>query len=219
MCQPSLGTSVPTVRTPKWSKLMGFYPSWRCYHTPKCATYVCVCLPSLPGVGSLSGFAEVGQTVLIRYYYHFFGAQFLCWPLSFGEDGKSPTYYRGGVAKCAEGIQNTNCSKGQNLTHSPAYEENQAEQRKNSTTVTNACTSLRRQGERSRTQSLPGWLTLTPTHATGRPWQVSHEPYWLLCQIASEHSAAGQLWPARNVLARFSDRAWRERCTVGAHSV
>ena len=57
------------------------------------------------------------------------------------------------------------------------------EQRKNSTTVTNACTSLRRQGERSRTQSLPGWLTLTPTHATGWPWQVSHEPYQLSVKL------------------------------------
>ena len=26
VCQPSLGTSVPTVRTPNWSRPMGFYP-------------------------------------------------------------------------------------------------------------------------------------------------------------------------------------------------
>ena len=58
-----------------------------------CATYVCVCLTSLPCVapGDL-GFADVGPKVLIRYYYHSYGAQFLCWRLSLGEDGKSPTY-------------------------------------------------------------------------------------------------------------------------------
>ena len=37
------------------------------------------------------------------------------------------------------------------------------------TTLTNASTSLRRQGEHNRTQSLPGLLTLTPRHATGWP--------------------------------------------------
>ena len=29
---------------------------------------------------------------LIWYYFHSYGAQFLCWRLSLGEDGKSPTY-------------------------------------------------------------------------------------------------------------------------------
>ena len=59
-------------------------------------------------------------------------------------------------------------------------------------------------------QSLPGLLTLTPTHATGWPWQGGHEPYWLPCEIASKLSATGQLWPAREALARFPDRAWSE---------
>ena len=31
-------TSTPTGSTPNWSRPMGLYPSWRCYHTPKCAT-------------------------------------------------------------------------------------------------------------------------------------------------------------------------------------
>ena len=48
--------------------------------------------------------------------------------LAFGEDGKSPTYYRGGVAKCGNGIQNAYFSKGQKLTHSPARVEKHAEQ-------------------------------------------------------------------------------------------
>ena len=50
VCLPSLGTSVPTVRTPDWSRPMGFYPSLPGNHTPKCATYVCMCLTSLAGV-------------------------------------------------------------------------------------------------------------------------------------------------------------------------
>ena len=58
-----------------------------------CATYVCVCLTSLPGVapGDRASLTSDGK-VLIRYYYHSYGAQFLCWRLSLGEDGKSPTY-------------------------------------------------------------------------------------------------------------------------------
>ena len=68
-------------------------------------------------------FADVGPKVLIRYYYHSYGAPFLCWRLSLGADGKSPTYQRGRVAMCAKGIQNAHFSEGQKLTHSPAQVE------------------------------------------------------------------------------------------------
>ena len=35
---------------------------------PKCATYVCVCLTSLPGVAPEStGFTDVGPKVLVSY--------------------------------------------------------------------------------------------------------------------------------------------------------
>ena len=65
---------------------------YRVYHTPKCATYVCVSHFS-PRRGSWRpGLADVGPKVLVSYYYHSYGAQFLCWRLSLGEDGKSPTY-------------------------------------------------------------------------------------------------------------------------------
>ena len=74
------------------------------------------------------GFADLGQKAPIRYYYHFYGAQFLCWRLSFEEDSKSPTYSRGGVAKCAKGIQNAHFSKSQKLTHNPPHEEKHAGQ-------------------------------------------------------------------------------------------
>ena len=92
--------------------------------------YLCPCVSHFtPGRGSREAdFADVGLKVLIRYYYHSYGAQFLCWRLSFGEDGKSPTYERGGVAKCVEGVQNAHLSRGQKLTHSPPREEKHAEQ-------------------------------------------------------------------------------------------
>ena len=91
--------------------------------------YVCLCVSHFtPRRGSLSGFADVGPKVLVRYYYYSKGAEFLCSRLSFGEDGKSPAYERQGVAKCAKGIQNAHFSNCQKLTHSPAREEKHAEQ-------------------------------------------------------------------------------------------
>ena len=37
------------------------------------------------------GFADVGPKVLPKYYYHSYGAQFLCWCLSFwGKTAKAP---------------------------------------------------------------------------------------------------------------------------------
>ena len=93
MCLPSLGTSEPTVRTPSWSRPMGFYPSLQGLPYPY-VCYVCLCMSHFsPLRGSRRpGFADVGPKVLIRYYYHSYGAQFLCWHLSLGEVGKSPTY-------------------------------------------------------------------------------------------------------------------------------
>ena len=75
------------------------------------------------------------------------------------------------MAKCVEGIQNAHFSEGQKLTHSPTREEKHAKQETPYTTLTNASSSLQRQGEHNRTQSSQGLLTLTPTHATGWPWQ------------------------------------------------
>ena len=55
VCPPFLGRVAPTVRTPNWSRPMAFYPSWRCYHTTRCATYVCMCLTSLPSMAAIIG--------------------------------------------------------------------------------------------------------------------------------------------------------------------
>ena len=52
---------------------------------------VCVSLQSRAWLPR-TGFADVGPKVLIRYYYHSYDTQFLCWRLPLGEDGKSPTY-------------------------------------------------------------------------------------------------------------------------------
>ena len=74
------------------------------------------------------GFADFGPKVLIRYYYHSYGAKSLCYRLTLGEDGKGPTYQRGGVAMCAKGIQNAHFSEGKKLTPSPACVEKHAGQ-------------------------------------------------------------------------------------------
>ena len=81
------------VRTPDWSRPMGFYPSLQGLPYPYVG-YVCLCVSHFcPRRGfRRPSFADVGPKVLIRYSYHFYGAQFLCWRLSLGEDGKSPTY-------------------------------------------------------------------------------------------------------------------------------
>ena len=70
MCLPSLGTSEPTVRTSDWSDpWVSTLPYWA-YLTPECATYVCVCLTSLPVVAPNSmGFADVGLKVLYIVSY------------------------------------------------------------------------------------------------------------------------------------------------------
>ena len=93
MCLPSLGTSEPKVRTPDWFKPMGFYPFLQGLpYLYVCYIFLCVSHLSLRRGSRRPGFADVGPKVLIRYCYHSYGAQFLCWRLSLGEDGKSPTY-------------------------------------------------------------------------------------------------------------------------------
>ena len=93
MCLPSLETGEPTVRTPDCSRPMGLYPSLQGLPYPY-VCYVCLCVShfSPRGGSRRPGFADVRPKVLSRYYYHSYGAQFLCWRLSLGEDGKSPTY-------------------------------------------------------------------------------------------------------------------------------
>ena len=93
MCPPSLRTSMPTVRTPEWSRPMGFYPSLQGLPYPQ-VCYVCLFVSHVsPRRGSWRpGFTDVGPKVLIRYYYHSYAAQFLWWRLPLGEAGESPTY-------------------------------------------------------------------------------------------------------------------------------
>ena len=49
---------------------------------------VCVSLLS-PAWPPWTAFADVGPNILVRYWYHSYGAQFLCWCLTFGETGKA----------------------------------------------------------------------------------------------------------------------------------
>ena len=93
MCLPSFGTSEPTVRTPDWSRPMGFYLSLQGLPYPY-VCYLCLCVSHFSPRRSSRrlGFSDVGPKVLIRYHYHSYAAQFLCWRLSLGEDGKSLTY-------------------------------------------------------------------------------------------------------------------------------
>ena len=44
---------------------------------------VCVSLLSPAGLSS-TAFTDVGPKVLVSYWYHSYGAQFLCWHLTFG---------------------------------------------------------------------------------------------------------------------------------------
>ena len=174
--------------------------------------YVCLYVSHFtPRRGSRTpGLADLGPKVLIRYYYNSYGAIFLCWRLSFRGRRQKPYLLEGRGGQVCWGMHNADFSEGQKL-HTPLPTGKSTRERKHHyTTLTNASTSLRRQGEHNRTQSQRGLLTLTPTHATGWQRRRNPEPYWLSCEIPREHSAARQLWPARDTLARFPDRAWSE---------
>ena len=69
----------------------GVLPFLTGFTIPLCVLRMSVCVSRFSPAW-LPGFPDVGPKVLIRYYYHSYGAQFLCWRLSLGEDGKSPTY-------------------------------------------------------------------------------------------------------------------------------
>ena len=124
MCLPSLGTSEPTVRTPDWSRPMGFYPSLQGLPYPS-VCYVCLCVSHFPPQrGSRRpGFADVGPKVLIRYYYHSYGAQFLCLRLSWGKTAKALPTRGEGWPSVLRAYKTPIFAKGQKLTHSPAHVE------------------------------------------------------------------------------------------------
>ena len=50
--------------------------------------FVCVSL-LYPAWLPSSAFTDVGPKVLVSYRYHSYGAQFLCWRLTFGETAKA----------------------------------------------------------------------------------------------------------------------------------
>ena len=129
MCLPSLGTSEPTVRTPDWSRPMGFYPSIQGLPYPY-VCYVCLCVSHFsPRRGSRRpGFADVGPKVLIRYYYHSYGAQFLCCAYPWGKTAKALPTTGEGWPSVLRAYKTPIFATGQKLTHSPAHEVKHAGQ-------------------------------------------------------------------------------------------
>ena len=106
---------MPTVRTPDWSRLVVVYSSWRCYHTPRYATYVFVFLTSIPRLAAIIGLYECRTEPPSQL-----------WPpisvLAPNLWGKRQTPYllkREGLVKCAMGMQNACFSKAEKLTHTP----------------------------------------------------------------------------------------------------
>ena len=96
---------------------------------------VCVSVHSRAWLPS-SAFTYVEPKVLVNYWYHSYGAQFLCWRLTSRETTRPLPIKGGGGAKCAKGKQNAHFSRGQKLTHSPVHEEKHAEH--HHTTLTDA---------------------------------------------------------------------------------
>ena len=92
--------------------------------------YVCLCVSHFsPGRGSRTpGFADVGPKVLVRYWYHSYGAQFLCWRLSLGKTAKALPTTGQGWPSVLRAYKTPIFAKGQKLTHSPAQEEKHAGQ-------------------------------------------------------------------------------------------
>ena len=94
--------------------------------------YVCLCVSHFsPGRGSLRpGFADVGPKVLVRYWYHSYGAQFLCCRLSLGKTANALPTTGEGWPSVLRAYKTPIFAKGQKLTHSPAHEEKHAGHRR-----------------------------------------------------------------------------------------
>ena len=129
MCLPSLGTSEPTVRTPDWSRPMGFYPSLQGLPYPY-VCYVCLCVSHFsPRRGSRRpGFADVGPKVLIRYYYHSCASNFCAGAYPWRKTPKALPTRGGGWPSVLRAYKPSIFATGQKLTHSSAHEEKHAGQ-------------------------------------------------------------------------------------------
>ena len=164
-------------------------------------------------------FADVNQSpsqVLVPLLWRL---KFLCRRLTFGETTKGLPFRGEGWPSLLRAYKSSIFPKGKSQ-HTPLPgRKSTRSKRHHYTSLTNASTSLRRQGEHNRTQSLPGLLTPTPTHTTGWYRRRCLEPYWLPSEIPSTYSASRQLWPERDASTPFPHRAWREKSTVRARSV
>ena len=77
------------MRTPKWCRPIG---STRLggVTIPLTVLHMSVCVSLLfPAWVPSATFTDVRPRVLVSYWYHSYGAQFLCWRLTFGETAKA----------------------------------------------------------------------------------------------------------------------------------
>ena len=129
MCLPSLGTSEPTVRTPDWSRSMGFYPSLQGLpYSYVC--YVCLCVSHFsPRRGSRSpGFADVGPKVLIKTITIPMAPNFCAGAYPWGKTAKALPTRGEGWPSVLRAYKTPIFAKGRKLTHSPAHVEKHAGQ-------------------------------------------------------------------------------------------
>ena len=71
----------------------GVLPFLTGFTIPLCVLRMSVCVSLLPPAWLPTQWASLmSDQSSESVQYHSYGAQFLCWHLSFGEDGKSPTY-------------------------------------------------------------------------------------------------------------------------------
>ena len=120
---------MPTIRTLNWSRPMGLYPSYRGYDTPRCATYVCMCLTSLP---SMAPGDRVSLTSDRRSYSgtitSSMASNFCAGAHPLGKTAKDLPTRREGWPSVPRAYKTPIYYKGQKLTHSPAHEEKPAGQ-------------------------------------------------------------------------------------------
>ena len=89
---------------------------------------VCVSFLSRSWLPTQWAFADVGPKVLVSFWYHSYGAQFLCWRLSFGGTAKAVPTRGEGWPSGLRAYKTPPFANGQKLTHSPAHVEKHAGQ-------------------------------------------------------------------------------------------
>ena len=129
MCLPSLATSEPTVRTPDWSRPMGFYPSLQGLPYPY-VCYVCLCVSHFsPLRGSqLNGPRRCRTEGPSQLSTTSMAPNFCAGAYPWGKTAKALPTRGEGWPSVLRAYKTPIFAKGQKLTHSPAHEEKHAGQ-------------------------------------------------------------------------------------------